>query len=312
MSAIETYGSTVLEIEKFVLGLDPSIRSEAFRFFVQREFEGEKPSQPQSKVPVGMPVSDSRGLSPQELLRKSGAQTMMDIATVLGYWIEIYQHEPSFSSGQLKEAFDRAREAAPANPSDVVAKLEGAGKLMRAEKIGSAQHYRLTRTAIEEIEGRIGADSIPTKSTPPSDGNSTNILVAPVDNIHVEGISARATAWMRQHQIGHADLEQVFSIETDPVEVIAATPPAESRKQQTIQAYLLCGMCAFIRTGNLTFNDSDARALCERFGCFDVGNHTNATRKFGNLIAGSKDSGWRLTNPGLHEAAQIVKNLVGN
>jgi hypothetical protein len=72
-------------------------------------------------------------------------------AEVLGYWAEVHQGKQSFSSGDLKDAFSQAREPAPKNLSDVVAKLASAGKLMPTERSGTIQYYRLTRTAIDEV-----------------------------------------------------------------------------------------------------------------------------------------------------------------
>src|SRR5260221_14429922 len=141
MNAIETYGTTIQEIEKFALELDPSIRAEAFRFLLSRQFGDESEMRKPTSMDSPKATNPSRELSPRELLRKAGVETLTEIATVLGYWIEMQQGQASFTSGRLKEAFDQARETPPANPSDVVARLEASGKLMRAEKVGTTQHY---------------------------------------------------------------------------------------------------------------------------------------------------------------------------
>jgi len=85
--------------------------------------------------------------------------------------------------------------------------------------------------------------------------------------------------------------------------------PGRSRRQQTIEAYTVCGLGAFLQNGEPTFTDRDARLLCQRVGCYDPANHYNYMKGFDNRIAGSKESGWRLTNPGLTEAAHIVRQL---
>jgi hypothetical protein len=301
MNIIEVYGPGMRNIENFVLQLDPSIRAEAFRFLLRREFGPEITDGPQEVTPsLGRkPVSPPREVAPQELLRQIEAKTMMEVAPVLAYWLEIYQGETTFSSGRLKEAFDQAREAPPANPSDLVAKLEASGKLMKAEKAGAVQQYRLTRTAIDEIESRIGTDR-PASNTPKS---------APLVISNQDGISARAAQWMGQFGISRMELDNVFSLQGDSVDFIAASVPGESKRQQTIQAYLMCGLQTFIQKGEFAFRDADARVLCERLGCLDARNHAAITQKFGNLLSGSKEAGWKLTNPGLTECAKIVKAL---
>jgi hypothetical protein len=160
MDAIEKYGPGIQAASRFVAQLDPAVRTEAFKFLLAHQFNKPvQPSERESGVPA-LPASrerqlPDRTLAPQELLRRAGASTTFEKSILFGYWLEMHQGENSFSGGKLKEVFEAAREQVPANPSDVVAKLERAGKLMRAEKVGGAQHYRLTRTAIEEIESKL-------------------------------------------------------------------------------------------------------------------------------------------------------------
>jgi len=89
----------------------------------------------------------------------------MDKAIVLAFWIEEYQDKGHFTSAELKSAFANAREPAPANPSDVVAKLEGAGKFMRAEKLGKSQYYRLTQTGIDQVHAWLNPSLHPEDET---------------------------------------------------------------------------------------------------------------------------------------------------
>ena len=124
------------------------------------------------------------------------------------------------------------------------------------------------------------------------------------------GISGKALAWMKKTGITREQLEHVYSIEDDVIDVIAAKMPGKSKRQQTVQAYAICGLRSFLRTGELGFTDKDARELCDRVGCYDSPNHSNYMKALGNLVSGTKDSGWRLTNPGLSECAHIVKQLL--
>jgi hypothetical protein len=124
-----------------------------------------------------------------------------------------------------------------------------------------------------------------------------------------DGISAKASAWMKKYGITREQLDHVFSIEADSVDVIAARMPATGKRQQTVQAYVICGLKAFIKTGEPAFTDTEGRDLCNKVGCYDVANHSNYRKAFGNLLSGTKDSGWKLTNPGLNEAAKFVKQL---
>lgn len=123
-----------------------------------------------------------------------------------------------------------------------------------------------------------------------------------------DGLSGRASTWLKQHALTREHLDQIFALD-GTFDVIAARMPGRSKRQQTIEAYTVCGLRAFLQSGEPTFTDRDARLLCQRVGCYDPANHYNYMKGFGNRIAGSKESGWRLTNPGLTEAAQIVNEL---
>jgi hypothetical protein len=73
-------------------------------------------------------------------------------AVVLAYWLEEYQQKSTFTSSDLRGAFEQAREQAPRNLSDLVAKLEATARIMKAEKVDAVQYYRLTGSAMQEVD----------------------------------------------------------------------------------------------------------------------------------------------------------------
>jgi len=150
MKALEMYGKTIKEIDGFARQLDESIRLEAFKFLLDQELKQDSKSS--GTAGVKSASEHGRELSAQELIRSCRVASLMDKALVLAYWLEEHQKKESFSSIDLKGAFTSAREPAPANSSDVVAKLEHAGKVMKAEKAVKAQNYRLTTTGIQDVE----------------------------------------------------------------------------------------------------------------------------------------------------------------
>ena len=151
MQTIKQYGETIFKLSEFVKKLDETVRVEAFKFMLAREI-GKPLANQEAEIVTNQRNSRARELAPQELIKKSGKSKLNEKAIVLAYWLEEFQQKPSFSSGDLKAAFEQAREQAPKNPSDIVAKLEGAARIMKAEKAGTIQHYRLTSSAIDEVE----------------------------------------------------------------------------------------------------------------------------------------------------------------
>jgi hypothetical protein len=125
----------------------------------------------------------------------------------------------------------------------------------------------------------------------------------------VNGLSPKALAWAKKNAVSTDQLEHVFAIDSDGVDVIAARAPGRSKRLQTIESYVLCGLRSFLASGELSFRDDDARETCKKLGAFDSPNHFNYVKALGNLVGGSKDGGWKLTNPGLVRAAEIVKQL---
>lgn len=125
----------------------------------------------------------------------------------------------------------------------------------------------------------------------------------------IAGLSPKAAAWMKKNSISAEHLEQVFSIEHEGVDVIASRMPSTSKRQQTLEAYVICGLKSYLKSGELSFSDKEARDLCQKVGCYDSANHYNYMKGFGNLILGTKDTGWKLTNPGLNEAGLLIKKM---
>jgi hypothetical protein len=123
------------------------------------------------------------------------------------------------------------------------------------------------------------------------------------------GSSNKASGWMKKFGISQDQLENLFAIDGDSVEIIATTMPGTSLRQKSVESYVIAGLASFLKTGDPAFTDKDARAVCSKVGCYDPSNHTNYMRAIGNLASGSKETGWKLSNPGLSRAAAIVKSL---
>ncbi len=122
-------------------------------------------------------------------------------------------------------------------------------------------------------------------------------------------ISPKASAWLRRNNVTLGELENIFSIDESGVAIIASAMPGRGKREQTVQAYLMCGLCAFLSSGEPQFSDEAARKLCEDFGCLDRANHTKIYGQFGNRITGSRETAWKLTTPGLIGSAEVVKAL---
>jgi hypothetical protein len=104
-------------------------------------------------------------------------------------------------------------------------------------------------------------------------------------------------------------LAHIFHIDGETVDIIADTSPGKNQKDQTINAYVLTGIGEYLKTGEAKFTDKAARESCKKMGCFGETNHSTYLKRPGNIMSGSKESGWTLTGPGLKAAAELVKGM---
>jgi hypothetical protein len=130
---------------------------------------------------------------------------------------------------------------------------------------------------------------------------------APVTNSRFP-LGKRAHAWAKRNSVTDEMLEQCFHFESGNVEMLTS-PPGANKREQTINAYLLVGLEAFLATDDPRFADGAAVAACRKHGCYDAGNHAQTRSLFGNRVSGSKESGFILTTPGLDQAAALVKSI---
>jgi hypothetical protein len=122
-------------------------------------------------------------------------------------------------------------------------------------------------------------------------------------------VPPRASTWMKQNAVTGEQVGEVFHIANGAVDVIASHLPGKSKREQTLNAYILAGLVALLTGGEPSFDDKSGRALCEKFGCFDNTNHSTILKSRGNEFSGTKDKGWVLTAPGLKRGAELIKEM---
>jgi hypothetical protein len=122
------------------------------------------------------------------------------------------------------------------------------------------------------------------------------------------GLSPQAKGWARKNRVTMEELSQYFHIDEAEVQVPGIPADGRNKKEQVVVCYIFQGLAAFLRTGDSSFTDDDARELCKREGCYDPTNHTKAYKDFGNRLVGAHKTGWKLTRRGEEEAAKLIKS----
>ena len=161
---------------------------------------------------------------------------------------------------------------------------------------------------LEDPEERLRAvnAALTMLGTPAAGSRLSQTTTPQNDESSAEGTSDKAKAWIRKNKLESSDLEEMFHFDNGKVELNLDKAIGSSKRQQTVNTYLLTGVAAYLETGTPAFSDSNARQHCQNLGCYDSPNHSNYVKAFGNKVIGSKDAGRKLTAPGLAAAAQLI------
>jgi hypothetical protein len=145
------------------------------------------------------------------------------------------------------------------------------------------------------------AQSVPSHSTP---------LPPPVDVEHLGAgqLNRRVQYWLKKYDVREQDLERVLDF--DNGYTLIAHIPGESKREQSINCYLVAGLQAMLSTGEPKFRDDEAVNLCKREGCYDRANHSTTRTQLGKRVTGDKESAFTLTSLGLEQAAMLVKDML--
>lgn len=167
----------------------------------------------------------------------------------------------------------------------------------------------LRRRAIKAALIMLGDDAAVAEHRQPTTEAGAGSSDADDDGGNEGSFNQKAQIWMKRNKISGGQLEHVFHIEGDRVDIIADKIPGKSGKDQAINAYLLIGLRELLKTGEPKFDDKTARGECERLGCHRKTNHATYFKSPGTVLSGSTKQGWTLTGPGQTAAAELVKEL---
>jgi hypothetical protein len=124
-----------------------------------------------------------------------------------------------------------------------------------------------------------------------------------------DGYPAAVSRWMEQYGVSSEELDRVFHFNGDGTFQIHDAP-GKSRREQTLNTYILTGLGKWLVSNDRMFVDAMARGFCEKIGCYDYANHAAHLKKYrGAEFTGDKSKGYTLTNPGLRRGAALVKEL---
>jgi hypothetical protein len=121
-------------------------------------------------------------------------------------------------------------------------------------------------------------------------------------------LGPKATRWIQKHAVTREMLEELYHLSDEGMDIIAGNVPGASKREMTINCYLLAGIRGLLRNDLPTLDETETIAVCKRLTAYDRNNHTSNRQAVGNKISGSRPT-FTLTGPGETAAADLIKQM---
>ncbi len=192
----------------------------------------------------------------------------------------------------ISKVYAALKELEPDAQSRVLAYV--AGKLKVAAPIAS-EHGRVEDSSPAEKEHSVS--------------NSEKGSELKEEHSDLDGISAIARKWMTRTGLSSAQLQKVFSLGLDEIDLIATSVPGKGRREKMRSVFLLKGIAAYLGTGVARFSHEQMKSTCLHYDAFDATNFAANLRGLSSEVTGGKSEGYTLTARGLAAGTDMVKDL---
>lgn len=142
-------------------------------------------------------------------------------------------------------------------------------------------------------------------------GTQSQVMSAATQAADVFGdlkLGPKALKWANKQGVTRAMLEEVFHLTGGEMDIIADSVPGSSKREMTVNCYLLAGVRGLLKTDVPSLDESDAIRVCKRLTAYDRNNHTSNRASVGNRMSGSKPT-FTLTGPGETAAADLIRRM---
>lgn len=94
-----------------------------------------------------------------DFLDEKNPSSHYERAIVIGYYLEQFEGQDSFTVNDIEDGYQTARISLPSNMSDVLGECENRDWVMRVGTSGQTQLRSLTRDGINLVEDELGPDT---------------------------------------------------------------------------------------------------------------------------------------------------------
>jgi|SRR5579872_758142 len=124
------------------------------------------------------------------------------------------------------------------------------------------------------------------------------------------GISAVAKKWLTRNGIQASQLDQLFSIGGEEIDLISDSVPGGTKRERMRSVFLLKGVAAYLGTGAARFTHDQLKEACQHYDAWDASHFALIFENLSSEVSGNAKSGYTLTSRGLALAARMVKDMV--
>jgi hypothetical protein len=125
------------------------------------------------------------------------------------------------------------------------------------------------------------------------------------------GLGPKAMKWVQRHALTRDMLDEIYHFTDGAVEIIASSVPGASKREMTVNCYLLSGIRGLLREDVPSLDETETIVICKRLTAYDKNNHTANRQLVGNKMSGKKPT-FTLTGPGETIAAELIKQMTSS
>jgi hypothetical protein len=125
-----------------------------------------------------------------------------------------------------------------------------------------------------------------------------------------EGINSVALRLMKRSGIEPKDLDGIFSLGIDEIDLVAPKIPGHSKREKFHNVLLLKGIASYLGTGTAKVTHEQLKETSLHYGAFDATNAAGYLKAFSADFTGSKTTGYTLSPRGLTLGINMVKAML--
>ncbi|MDO9353945.1 MAG: hypothetical protein Q7T55_09630 [Solirubrobacteraceae bacterium] len=125
-----------------------------------------------------------------------------------------------------------------------------------------------------------------------------------------DGVNPVALKWIRRSGFDPKNLQSLFSLGIDEIDLVAKTIPGRSVRDRLRNVLLLKCIAAYLSSGVARVSDEQLREAASHYNAYDQSNFSTQMRSLAAEVGGAKTNGYTLTARGLSSATELIREML--